>query len=328
VTATTGVGLVGCGLIGRKRMMQLPGTARFVACFDTDRERAEALVAETEGKAAAEKTLDNLLSRDDIDLVVVATVHDALTEVASAAVEHGKHVLVEKPGSHRLDSLVALRDAARERDVVVRVGYNHRFHPALREVRTRVADGRYGGLMFLRARYGHGGRLGYEQEWRADKSRSGGGELIDQGSHLIDLTRYCFGDADLVFAELPTTFWAMDVEDNAFLALRPRGGGFAWLHASWTEWKNLFSFEVMLERAKLEVSGLGGSYGPERLTVYEMQPEMGPPPVSTTDFPTTDDSWRLELEDVLCAVEGGRADGASIDDAVATMSIIQEAYRS
>ena len=104
--------------------------------------------------------------------------------------------------------------------------------------------------------------------------------------------RSLFGDVDLAFAELRTAFWDMPVEDNAFVALRPRSGGFAWLHASWTEWKNLFSFEVMLERAKIEVNGLGGSYGPERLTLYEMQPEMGPPPATTWEFPPTDLSWQ------------------------------------
>ena len=169
-----------------------------------------------------------------------------------------------------------------------------------------MASGRYGPLMFVRARYGHGGRLGYEQEWRADRPTvSGGGELVDQGSHLIDLVRACFGDVDLAFAEMRTMFWKMDVEDNAFLALRPRSGGFAWLHASWTEWKNLFSFEVMLERAKLEVNGLGGSYGPEQLTLYEMAPEMGPPPRDDVGVPVQptgrgSSSWPTSL----AAIEG------------------------
>ena len=138
--------------------------------------------------------------------------------------------------------------------------------------------------MFIRARYGHGGRVGYEREWRAQREVSGGGELIDQGIHLIDLTRFLAGDVDLAFGELRTTFWDMDVEDNAFLALRPHAGGFAWLHASWTEWKNLFSLEIMLERAKIEIAGLGGSYGPETLTLFEMLPEMGPPLVHRTQW--------------------------------------------
>jgi predicted dehydrogenase len=325
---TIGVGVVGCGLIGHKRVSSLPDRARLVACHDTDPARAHALVAAAGGGAAVAPTLTELFDTDGIDLVVVATTHDALAGTALRAVERRRHVLVEKPGSHRLEPLVTLRDCARANEVLVRVGFNHRFHPALLRVREIVESGRYGPLLFVRARYGHGGRLGYEREWRADPARSGGGQLIDQGSHLVDLVRSLFGDVELAFAELQTAFWDMPVEDNAFLALRPRSGGFAWLHASWTEWKNIFSFEVMLEHAKLEVAGLGGSYGPERLTLHEMQPEMGPPPSTTWEYPPSDASWRRELADVVAAIEGGAGVGATIDDAVATLSIIEEAYRS
>ncbi len=320
-----GIALVGCGSVGRKRLAHLPASVRCLACYDTDPARAEAVAATSATVACS--TLDELICFDGLGLVLVATTHDALTEAALRAVEQGRHVLVEKPGSDRLAPLLRLRDRARRNGVVVRVGYNHRFHPALRRMREIVQSQTYGSLLFARARYGHGGRLGYERGWRADPGRSGGGELIDQGSHLVDLVRFLFGDADLAFAERRTAFWDMPVEDNAFLALRPHTGGFAWLHASWTEWKNLFSFEVMLERAKLEVSGLGGSYGPERLTVFEMQPEMGPPPATSWEYPLADVSWRDELTDVIEAIEGRPAIGASIDDAAATLAIIEEAYQ-
>ena len=323
---STGVGIVGCGLVGHKRAVNLPNTARLVACQDIDAKQAATFG--THFDIEVSPTLDDLVKRDDIQLVIVATVHDALAEVALRAVEEGKHVLLEKPGADRSDALLALRDAAARNGVQVRVGYNHRFHPGLLRMRDLVMSGSYGPLLFVRARYGHGGRLGYEREWRADRERSGGGQLIDQGSHLIDLVRSLFGDVDLAFAEMRTAFWDMPVEDNAFVAVRPRSGGFAWLHASWTEWKNIFCFEVMLERAKIEVNGLGGSYGPERVALYEMQPSMGPPPATTWEFPPTDLSWHHELVDVLSAVEGRSAVGASIDDAIATLSLIEEAHRS
>jgi len=99
-----------------------------------------------------------------------------------------------------------------------------------------MAGGRYGRLLHVRGRYGHGGRLGYEAEWRADRAISGGGELLDQGVHLIDLTRHLVGRGrPSPSPSFRTDFWDMDVEDNAFLALRARAGGFVWLHASWTE---------------------------------------------------------------------------------------------
>jgi predicted dehydrogenase len=120
----------------------------------------------------------------------------------------------------------------------------------------------------------------------------------------------------------------MKVEDNAFFALRPEVGGIAWLHSSWTEWKNLFSLEITLERAKIEVTGLGGSYGTERLTLYEMGPQLGPPKTSELTWPGPDESWRDELEDFVGKIRGLRTKGATMDDAIAVRSIIDEAYAS
>jgi predicted dehydrogenase len=180
--------------------------------------------------------------------------------------------------------------------------------------------------MNVRGRYGHGGRPGYEHEWRTDPELSGGGELLDQGVHLIDLVRHLTGGISLAFAEVRTDFWDSPVEDNAFLGLRLDAGGFGWLHASWTEWKNLFSLEVALKRAKIEIVGLGGSYGPERLTLYEMLPEMGPPLTTTWEWPFPDASWEREMREFVAAVAGKEARGARVDEALAVLEIVEQAY--
>ena len=194
------------------------------------------------------------------------------------------------------------------------------------EARNLIASGRYGDVLSVRARYGHGGRVGYEREWRMNPELSGGGQLLDQGVHLIDLTRCLFGEVSLAFAELRSDYWDGEVEDNAYLGLRVERGGFAWLHASWTEWKNLFSFEITLRDAKLEMAGLGGSYGTERLTLYEMSPEMGPPRTSSWEWPFPDSSWEREMVDVVESVQGGAALGAGIDDGVAVLELVKNAY--
>jgi predicted dehydrogenase len=322
-----GAAVIGCGLIGSRRAEALEACDVPVrVVYDVDDQAAQRVSERLGGRARVASSLDDVLGRDGIDVAVVATVHDALTPIASALVERGAHVLVEKPGGRSLADVVALGEAAERAGTVVQVGFNHRFHPAFLQAKDIVASGRYGPVMHIRARYGHGGRIGYESEWRAVRSRSGGGELIDQGSHLIDLTRHLCGDVSLAFAELRTSFWPMDVEDNAFLALRGDDGAFAWLHASWSEWKNLFSFEIALREAKVDVTGLGGSYGAERLVVAEMAPELGPPQITTTEWPPGDDSWRLEVQDLLDAIDGRPARGATLADAVAAFRIIDEAY--
>jgi predicted dehydrogenase len=325
---TIGVGVIGCGVIGTKRAEATAGVADVRTVFDIDAGRSAALAARLKSSPRVAHELDELLAADDVDLVFVATTHDALASTALRAVDAAKHVLIEKPGAASLEPLLALSAAATQHGRTVRVGYNHRFHPAPRHARELVAERPHESLLYIRGRYGHGGRLGYEKEWRADSDRSGGGELIDQGSHLIDLVRFLVGDVELRFAELTTSFWAMEVEDNAYVALRPARGGMAWLHASWTEWKNLFSLEVALSRCKLELSGLGGSYGTETLTVHEMTEEMGPPPARTWSWPGRDDSWRLEVLDVIEHIKGGDHIGATLEDAIAVMTVIDEAYRT
>jgi predicted dehydrogenase len=180
--------------------------------------------------------------------------------------------------------------------------------------------------MYVRARYGHGGRPGYEREWRARPEVSGGGELLDQGVHLIDLARWFAGDLALVAGHVGTFFWDTPVEDNGFVLLRAPAGQVAWLHASWTEWKNLFSFEVFGRQGKLQVDGLGGSYGPERLTHYRMGPEMGPPEATGWEYPGDDPSWADEYAAFVEATLGRATANATLEDAAAALAIVREAY--
>jgi len=130
---------------------------------------------------------------------------------------------------------------------------------------------------------------------RADKSKSGGGELIDQGTHLIDLSIGFLGKLQVDYAATPNFFWDMDVEDNVFMSLQNNSGNIAFLQASCTEWKNMFSLEIYGNTGKIEISGLGRSYGVETLTLHKMLPEMGPPISESWSFVEPDNSWALEM---------------------------------
>jgi len=217
-------------------------------------------------------------------------------------------------------------EAAKRTGALVRIGFNHRYHRAFRKAREIFESGALGPMMFIRGRYGHGGRPGYDREWRADPERSGGGELIDQGAHLIDLSRWFLGDFPNVRGSAPTYFWDMPVEDNGFLLLETARGQVAFLHASWTEWKNLFSFEISGRVGKLEISGLGGSYGTERLAWYKMSAEMGPPETMVWEYPMADDSWQAENAAFLEDIRLGRQPDPGIADAQAMLRVIEAVY--
>ena len=320
-----GVGIVGCGLIGRKRAEAL-GPARLVACADLQPGRAEEL-ARTAPSAEPERDWARLVARPDVDVVIVATTNDALVPVTLAAVQAGKHVLVEKPAARSAAELRPVIAAAARARVLVRVGFNHRYHPALAKTRELVDAGALGPLMFVRGRYGHGGRVGYDKEWRANPALSGGGELIDQGVHLIDLARWFLGDFTDVKGFASTYFWQMPVDDNAFLLLRTARQQAAMLHVSCTEWKNLFSFEVYGRNGKAQIDGLGGSYGVERVAFYEMSPEMGPPATTIWEYPGPDRSWAREFGDFLEDIRLDRQPSAGLGDARAALLIAEEIYR-
>jgi predicted dehydrogenase len=325
VTKTLRVGLIGCGLVGHKRAKAL-GAHALVAVADSNERRARELSSAHPG-ATVFADWRRLVCSAEVDCVVVSTSHDALAAVTLAAVKAGKHVLVEKPAARTPQELAPVIAAAKRAGVIVQVGFNHRFHPALRKARALIDAGGLGDLLYVRGRYGHGGRPGYEKEWRANPKISGGGELLDQGAHLIDLSRWFLGDFVRVEGFVHTYFWKMRVEDNGFALLRTMKGQAAWLHASWTEWKNTFSFEIYTRRAKLEISGLGGSYGPETLTFHKMKPELGPPDTKTEVFPGADESWCLEFEAFARAITTGRSTGAGLADAKAVLDVVRRVYQ-
>ena len=317
--------IVGCGLIGQKRARTLPDGFVKLTC-DLDLAKAEALASTISG-CKATSDLNDVLSDSDLGVVIVSAANTALAPITEAVVRQGKHVLVEKPGAILSSQLSAIESIARETGSLVRIGYNHRYHPAFRKIAELQRDEDFGEFMFLRARYGHGGRPGYDREWRANPELSGGGELIDQGVHLIDLASLWLGDIALVTGYAATYYWDMLVDDNAFVSLRNLQGQTAWLHASCTEWKNLFSFEIYFKRAKLHVEGLGGSYGVERLYYYKMLPEMGPPETLIYEFPRGDESWRHELDEFLEDIRMGRTPVPGLKEGIKTLDIVEDIYR-
>lgn len=299
------VALVGCGLIGAKRAAALAPGDELVGCYDIDARAAQRL-AERHGGTAC-PSLEELLARRP-DVVVVATVHNRLAEIAGQALQAEAHVLVEKPAGISTAEIDRLIEHQRGSGRLVKVGFNHRFHPGIARAAQEVHSGVHGPLMHLRARYGHGGRTGYDREWRAEPARSGGGELVDQGMHLLDLTHWLAGPLPLHSALLRTEFWDMPVEDNAALILgeaESRSAPWAMLHVSWTEWKNLFSLEIYCRTAKLQVDGRTHSYGPQRLRIYRMPPELGPPELEEIVYPDEDCSWEREWASFAAAIHTG-----------------------
>jgi predicted dehydrogenase len=270
---------------------------------------------------------EDAVSDPQIDIVVVCTSNKFLAPITIAALESGKHVLCEKPMGRNATEAAQMTSAARRAGRILKVGFTLRFHPAIRQAHRLCSGGELGPLFFIQAAYGHGGRPGYEKEWRGDPELAGGGELLDQGVHLLDLSRWFLGDLDVVAAVTPRWHWDVaPLEDNAFILLRGSGGQVASLHTSWTMWKNRFSFEVMGRDGYARINGLGGSYGAETLTVGRRRTTGNPPEETVMTFQESDRAWEEDWQDFVASIEGDRVPEVDAGAGLELMQMVDDIY--
>ncbi|MEK7509208.1 MAG: Gfo/Idh/MocA family oxidoreductase [Patescibacteria group bacterium] len=321
------IALVGAGGIGSTWAKALQKSGAHVSVVvDTDESRAK----EAAVMLGAESTTDWKEAVGRADAAIVAVPHVYLAPIVKGFLSGGVHVLCEKPGgisSHEVADVVAL---ASQKGLVYMPGFNHRYHPAFAEAKRRFDASEIGDLMFIRARYGFGGRKDFEKEWRFDAGVSGGGELLDQGIHMIDIARWFMRDIVDVKGFAENMFWGGGVEDNSFLLLRNAAHRVAQIHVSWTNWDWIHSFEIFGTKGYLIIDGLDSRYrGPERLTVGHADPRAGTFPTEETITyaeEKKEDSLRREAEAFAEAVAGKAVAIPSGADAVAALRIVEEVY--
>jgi predicted dehydrogenase len=316
---------VGAGLIGSRRAACAAEQSRLEVVADIDEARA----AELARRHGARHTTqwEAVITDPAVDVVAVCTSNKFLAPITIAALRAGKHVLCEKPMGRNAAEAAEIAAAARAARGVLKVGFTLRFHPAIRHARDLCAQGEFGPLYFMHATYGHGGRPGYEKEWRGNPELAGGGELLDQGVHLLDLSRWFLGDLEVVAAITPRWHWEVSpLEDNAFVFLRGLGGEVASLHTSWTMWKNRFSLEVLGRDGYAKIDGLGASYGVETLTIGRKRSVGGVPEETVTTFNEPDPSWEADWRDLIACIEERRSPEVGVDEGLAVMRLVDDVY--
>ncbi len=249
--------------------------------------------------------------------------------IAVAGLDSGKHVLLEKPMGRNLNEARLICNAAQRSNRLVKVGFNHRYHPAIAAGHEVASTATLGRVLNARVVYGHGGRPGYENEWRGDADLAGGGEATDQGVHVFDLLHWYMGVPVEAFASLQTAFWPIaPLEDNVFGMLRYQNGGLASFHTSWTQWKNRFSFEVFCEQGSIAIEGLGRSYGAERLLITRRSLDGSPPNLSEQIFGSEDVSWDKEWNEFVGAILDGTDYMGGPADGIIAMRTLDAVYNS
>ena len=273
------------------------------------------------------------------DITFVCSPNRYIPEVAAYAMDHGSHVFAEKPPGRNLEDVRQIMAAeTRNPGIKLMFGFNHRHHPAIIEAKSIVNAGRMGRVLWVRGIYGKSGGQGrvFEQSWRNDPKTSGGGILLDQGIHMLDLFRLFCGDFNEVIGLTSTQFWNIPVEDNAFVILRSTNGQIAQLHSSATLWKHTFRLEIGLEGGYLIAQGLlskSGSYGREMLLIGRRPDDDDPyaavgNPREETVYFDKDLSWDLQVEELVNCIKNDLpvTDSSSLD-ALKVMEIIDAVYR-
>jgi predicted dehydrogenase len=324
------VGIAGYGVVGKRRRQfidarpdmatvavcdrTLPGTGAFA---DGVRHHADY----------------RALLGEELDVLFVAMSNDMAAEVTVAGLERGLHVFCEKPPGRTVAEVRRVIDAERaHRGQRLKYGFNHRYHDSVRDALARVQSGALGRMLNLRGVYGKSQLVtfGQDSDWRTQRAIAGGGILLDQGIHMVDLLRLFAGEFVEYHSFVSNRFWNHDVEDNAYALMRTADGVVAMLHSSATQWRHRFSLEMTLAKGTIILSGIlsgSKSYGAETMTVaWAAGDDRGDPKEQTTRY-NEDNSWRDEIAEFAEAVlNGGAIVNGSSEDALRTLQTVYSIY--
>jgi predicted dehydrogenase len=324
------VGIAGYGTVGkiRRRAIDEHPSLRAVAVCDQSFAEPTTL----EGGVRAWRTADELLANEELDALFVCLPNYLAPGATIAGLEHGLHVFCEKPPGRDLADIVRVREAERGRPGQrLMYGFNHRYHDSVREAQKLIRSGELGEIIDLRGVYGKSAIIKFSpEEWRSQRELSGGGILLDQGIHMVDMMRLFAGDLDVLRAVISNRHWHHDVEDNAYALMRSRDGAVAMLHSSATQWRHRFQLDITLTRGAISLAGILSStrsYGAETITVaYPEQGQHGDPREVMTRY-NHDPSWHDEVFDFAAAILEDRdiEHGSSLE-ALKTMELVYRIY--
>jgi len=272
---------------------------------------------------------------DTVDAVFVCTPNNVTADLCVEALHRCGRVFCEKPPGRSWNDFLKIAEAANAvSDPCLMFGFNHRLHPSITAAKALIGPGGLGSAVYIKGTYGKSGGVGYRESWRNKVELSGGGILLDQGIHMLDLFHFLIGPMRVRDAVLVDAFWGCGVEDNAFVLLESESGIPAFLHSSATLWKHSFRLEVGCRDGYLIASGLlsrTGSYGREQLVIGKRQFEdeamaVGNPREEIVHF-DRDESWDREVQEFLAAIQEGRKPvHGTLEDARRVMAVVRDAY--
>jgi len=321
------VGIAGYGVVGKRRRQFIDEHPALECVAVCDRKLNGARM--TDG-VRAHADYRGLLA-EKLDVLFVSLPNDLAPDVTVAGLEKGLHVFCEKPPGRTIADIERVIAVERTRPgQKLKYGFNHRYHDAVRDALKLARSGELGALINLRGVYGKSAIISFESDWRTQRKEAGGGILLDQGIHMVDLMRLFAGDFVEVKSFVSNAFWNHDVEDNAYALLRSGSGAIAMLHSTATQWRHRFQLEMSFAKGALMLSGIlsgSKSYGEERLTVVRRgADDRGVPPEQSMSY-IEDNSWRDEVAEFAEAIRtDAPIESGSSADALKTMALVYRIY--
>lgn len=273
------------------------------------------------------------LLKQDLDALIVCLTNDIAADVTIAGLESGLHVFCEKPPGRDVEDIVRVISHERQHPALkLMYGFNHRYHESVQDALRILRSGELGNVINMRGMYGKAKLITFNQPvWRTNREIAGGGVLLDQGIHMVDLMRLFGGDFTEVHSFISNSHWNYDVEDNAYALMRTADGVVGMLNSSATQWRHRFHLDINLERGSLILGGiLSGtkSYGAETLTVVRADPDndRGDPKEQVTRY-NRDPSWDEEIAGFAdCILNEMPVLSGTSEDALRTMQLVYKIY--
>jgi len=325
------IGIAGFGKIGRIRAKEIYANqnTELVAVYDLNHPD------DLPENITLCSSFEDLL-QCDIEAVFVCAYNDVLADFTIAALEAGKHVFCEKPPAKTTKTLQAVIEAEQKSGLVLKYGFNHRYHYSVIEAKKLIDSDVMGELLWMRGVYGKAGSIDYHKNWRNYRKVSGGGILIDQGIHMLDLMLYFSGrEFKHINSFVTTRYWDIEAEDNAFIVMQTDDEVTAMMHSSATQWRHKFLLEMTFEEGYVNLDGILSetrSYAPEKLIVGRREFEdithaMGKPQEKITWF-EYDDSWKLEVDEFINAIStGSKIINGNSRDGLNVLSLVENIYQ-
>ncbi len=325
------VGIAGYGVVGKRRRFYIDQhpALRTVAMCDQLFDEAGML----KNGVRYYTNYRELIKHEDLDILFVCMSNDMAAKVTIAGLEVGLHVFCEKPPGRNLAEIAQVRSCeARHPGLKLKYGFNHRYHESVRDAQTIIESKKLGDIINLRGIYGKSKMLTYGQnmDWRTQREIAGGGILLDQGIHMVDLMRLFAGEFVDVHSYVTNSHWGHDVEDNAYALMRTVDGKIAFIHSSATQWRHCFQLDITLERGAIILSGIlsgSKSYGAETMTVVSTaDDDRGDPREQTTRY-VNDPSWEAEIAEFAEAIlEDQSIVTGSSTEAFDSMQLVYKIY--